>query len=197
MMSSAALKRMSWEEYVEHERHADQKSEFFDGELFAMAGGSASHSLIATNFTREAGNALKPRDCRVHGSDMRVLCPNGLGTYPDASIVCGEPRFQDNRQDTLLNPIVIVEILSPTTEAYDRGKKFQHFQSLPSLQEYVLISQDHVRIDHFARQPRTGQWLLTTYDDQAGQLDLPAVEISLSIAEIYAKVTFERSDDGP
>lgn len=190
-MSSAALKRMSWEEYVEHERHADQKSEFFDGELFAMAGGSANHALVATNFCGEARSELKPKDCRVYGSDMRVLCPNGLGTYPDASIVCGEPQFQGDGQDTLLNPIVIVEVLSPTSEAYDRGKKFEHYQSLPSLQEYVLISQDHVRIDHFARQPQTGQWLLTTYDDPTGLLDLPAVGISLSIAEIYAKVTFE------
>jgi Uma2 family endonuclease len=192
-MSSAALQRLSWEEYVEHERHATQKSEFFDGELFAMAGGSANHSLVATNFTREAGNALKPRDCRVYGSDMRVLCPNGLGTYPDASIVCGEPQFQGDGQDTLLNPVVIAEVLSPTSEAYDRGKKFEHYRSLPSLQEYVLISQDHVRIDHFARQSRTGQWLLTTYDDSAGLLDLPGVDISLGIAEIYAKVTFEQT----
>ena len=194
-MSSAALKRLSWEEYVDHERHADQKSEFFDGELFAMAGGSSNHALVATNFTREAGNALKPRECRVFGSDLRVLCPNGLGTYPDASIVCGEPQYQGDRRETLLNPVVIVEVLSPTTEAYDRGKKFEQYQSLPSLREYVLISQDHVRIDHFARQPQTGQWLLTTYDDPDGTLELPAVDVSLSIAEIYAKVTFETDDE--
>lgn len=193
-MSSAALKRLSWEEYVEHERHATEKSEFFDGELFAMAGGSANHSLVATNFTREAGNALKPRDCRVHGSDMRVLCPNGLGTYPDASIVCGEPQYEGDDEITLLNPLVIIEVLSPTTEAYDRGKKFEHYQTLPSLQEYVLISQDHVRIEHFARRSQFGQWLLTTFSDPDAALQLPAVGISLSIAEIYAKVTFETSD---
>ena len=193
-MSSAALKRLSWEEYVEHERHATGKSEFFDGELFAMAGGSANHSLVATNFCGEARNALKPRDCRVHGSDLRVRCPNGLGTYPDASIVCGEPQYEGDDENTLLNPLVIVEVLSPTTEAYDRGKKFEHYQTLPSLQEYVLISQDHVRIEHFARQSQFGQWLLTTYNDPDGRLELPAVGITLSIAELYAKVKFEEAD---
>ena len=196
-MSSAALKRMCWEEYVERERQATEKSEFFDGELFAMAGGSFNHSLVATNLTREAGNALKGSGCRVNGSDLRILCPSGLGTYPDASIVCGEPQFQGERQETLLNPIVIVEVLSPTTEGYDRGKKFEHYQSLPSLKEYVLISQDHVRVEHFARQEATGKWLLTTLGDIEGSLELPAIGISLSVAEIYAGVTFdETATDG-
>ncbi|MGE0374674.1 MAG: Uma2 family endonuclease [Planctomycetaceae bacterium] len=190
-MSSAALKRISWEEYVELERRAIEKSQFFDGELFAMAGGTFNHSLVATNFTREAGNALKGSGCRVNSSDLRILCPSGLGTYPDASIVCGEPQFQGEKQETLLNPVAIVEVLSPTTEGFDRGKKFEHYQSLRSLQEYVLISQDHVWIDHFARQSQTRKWLLTTYSDLEGRLELPAVNISLSIAEIYAKVMFE------
>jgi Uma2 family endonuclease len=189
-MSSVSFKSLSWKEYVEHERHAAEKSEFFDGELFAMTGGSANHSLIATNFTAEVGNALRQRDCRVYSGGLRILCLTGLGTYPDASIVCGEPQYRDEQQ-TLLNPVVIVEVLSSTTEAYDRGKKFAQYQALPSLQGYVLISQDHVRIDHFARQSRAGQWLLTTFSDPDGTLILPAIEISLSMAEIYAKVTFE------
>ncbi|MBX3437171.1 MAG: Uma2 family endonuclease [Planctomycetaceae bacterium] len=189
-MSSAALKRLSWEQYVEYERDAPEKSEFYDGELFAMAGGSANHCLVATNFTREAGNALKSRNCRVYGSDMRVLCPTGLGTYPDASIVCSEPHYRGDGQDTLVNPVVLVEVLSPTTEAYDRGKRFEHYQSLLSLQEYVLISQDHVRIEHFARQRASGQWLLMTFSDPDGQVELPVVGIALSVAEIYAKVAF-------
>ena len=122
---------------------------------------------------------------------MRILCSTGLGTYPDASIVCGEPEFQGQKQETLLNPVVIVEVLSPTTEACDRGRKFEHYQSIPSLKEYVIISQDHVRIEHFARQQATGQWLLTAMSDPAGSLELPALGASLSIAEIYAGVTFE------
>jgi Uma2 family endonuclease len=193
LMSSAALKRLSWEEYVEQERHAAEKSEFFDGEVFAMAGGSANHSLVTVNFCGEARSALKGSGCRVYGSDMRVLCPTGLGTYPDGSIVCGEPQFQGDRQETLLNPVVIAEVLSPTTEAYDRGRKFKHYQTLPSLKEYVLISQDQIGIDHFARQSQTGQWLLTTFNDRGGALVLPAVDISLSMAEIYAGVTFDES----
>src|SRR5690606_18773767 len=174
-----------------------EKSEFFDGELFAMAGGSYNHSLVGANFIREAGNALKGSGCRVHGSDMRILCPTGLGTYPDASIVCGEPAFQVQQQEALLNPVVIVEVLSPTTEAYDRGKKFEHYQSIPSLKEYVIVSQDHVRVEHFARQQATGQWLLTTMSDPAGLFELPALGVSLSIAEIYAGVTFEPPDSEP
>jgi Uma2 family endonuclease len=191
LMSTAALKRLSWEEYVERERRAVEKSEFYDGELFPMAGGMANHSLVATNFRSEAGIALKSRNCRIYGSDMRVLCPTGLGAYPDASIVCGEPEFQGDKQETLLNPLAIVEVLSSTTERFDRGKKFEHYQSLRSLQEYVLISQDHVWIDHFARQSQTGKWLLTTYSDPESKLELPAVNISVSIAEVYAKVMFE------
>jgi Uma2 family endonuclease len=191
-MSSAALKRLSWDEYVQFERHADEKHEYYDGEVFAMVGGSAWHSLIGGNVIRVVGNALEPKDCQVYTSDMRVLCPSGLGTYPDCSIVCGPPEYLDDaKQDTLLNPIVIFEVLSPTTEAYDRGKKFAHYETLSSLKEYVLLSQDQVRIEHFARRPQAGQWLRTVVNDANGTLELPALGISLSLAQLYAKVTFE------
>lgn len=195
-MSSAALKRLSWDEYVEFERHADEKHEYFDGEIFAMVGGSAWHSLIGGNVIGECREALKPKDCQVYTSDMRVFCPSGLGTYPDCSIVCGPPEYLDDaRKDTLLNPIVIFEVLSPTTEAYDRGKKFAHYETLASLKEYVLLSQDQVRIEHFARQPRAGQWLRTLVDDVVGTLQLPSLDITLSVAGLYAKVTFEPASD--
>jgi Uma2 family endonuclease len=195
-MSSAVLKRQSWDEYVQFERRADEKHEYFDGEVFAMAGGSANHSLVGGNVIRAAGNALASKDCQVFTSDMRVLCPSGLGTYPDCSIVCGPPKYLDQtKKDTLLNPIVIFEVLSPTTEAYDRGKKFAHYETLSSLKEYVLLSQDQVRIEHFARQPQAGQWLRTVVNDAAGMLELPVLGIALSVAQLFAKVTFEPQTD--
>lgn len=136
-MPIAALERPWWEEGVEHERHAAGKSQFFEGEHLGMAGGSANHRLVATNLCGEAGNALKSRNGRVYGSDTRVHCPYGLGTDPDASIVFGEPQFQGEGQETRLNPVVIVEVVPPGTEGDDRGKKFEHDQSLHSLQDYV------------------------------------------------------------
>ena len=196
-MSTSALKRLSLDEYIAHERQATEKSQFFDGELFAMAGGSHNHSLIGSNLVGESRNVLKPRDCQVHGSDMRVVCPSGLGTYPDCLIVCGPPEFADTQNDTLTNPTIIFEVLSPSTESFDRGGKFGHYQSLPSLREYVLVSQDRMRIEHFVRQPQADQWLLTVIEGIDADLVLPTIEIRLSLAEIYAKVSFEESERTP
>ncbi len=193
-MSTSALKRLSWDEYLEHERLATEKSQFFDGEMFAMSGGSLNHSLIGSNLVREVGNALKPRERQAHGSDMRVVCPSGLGTYPDSLIVCGQPEFYDQRVDTLTNPTIIFEVLSPTTELFDRGGKFLSYQSLPSLREYVLVAQDRMRIEHFSRQPKLGQWLLTVIEDSDAELLLPTIDIRLSLNEIYAKVTFDPNE---
>lgn len=125
---------------------------------------------------------------------MRILCPSGLGTYPDCLIVCSQPEFVDSHKDTLTNPTVIFEVLSPSTESFDRGGKFGNYQSLPSLKEYVLVSQDRLRIEHFVRQPQADQWLLTVIEGIDADLVLPSIEIRLSLAEIYAKVSFEESE---
>lgn len=191
-MATGALKRYTAEEYLALERAAETKSEFFDGEIFAMAGASARHNLIVANLIREAGNALKGRSCDVYASDMRVCSPSGLWTYPDVTIVCGKPIFDDDELDILLNPTVLFEVLSRSTEAYDRGRKFRHYGTLESLREYVLVSQEQRWIEHFARQP-DGRWLLTSVSE--GRVELPALDISLAVDEIYDRVTFDDAEE--
>ena len=146
------------EEYLARERRAETKSEYLRGEVFAMAGASRAHNLIASNAAGELRQQLRDRPCEVYPSDMRVkVSPSGLYTYPDVTVVCGEPQFEDAEVDTLLNPKVLVEVLSPSTADYDRGGKFTHYRRLPSLQEYVLISQDRPLVEHYvARLPRSG-----------------------------------------
>jgi Uma2 family endonuclease len=141
-MSAAVKTRYTREEYLALERKSPIKHEYHDGEMFAMAGVSRAHSLIAGNLFRVVSTQLVDRPCEVHINDIRVLVsPTGLYTYPDIVTVCGEARFEDSEVDTLLNPNAIVEVLSASTEAYDRGKKFAHYRRLESLQEYVMVAQ--------------------------------------------------------
>jgi Uma2 family endonuclease len=119
---------------------------------------------------------------------MRVELPTGLHTYPDVSVVCEPPQFTDGHRDTLLNPLLVCEVLSPSTEAYDRGRKFAHYRSCPTLREYLLISQDHVLVEHFARQRESGQWVLTALDSMDAVLELPCVNCRVALRDIYAKV---------
>ena len=142
-MSAIPKPSLTPQEYLARERRATEKSEYYRGEIFAMAGASFEHSLIKDNLARESGNQLKDKPCRVITSDLRIkVNATGLYTYPDAVIVCDEPKFEDAQVDTLLNPRVIVEVLSDSTEKYDRGGKFAHYRQIPSLQEYVLVAQD-------------------------------------------------------
>jgi Uma2 family endonuclease len=189
-MSTAAIRRLSVDEYLAIERDSEVKHEYFDGELFAMAGATEQHNLIVASLIREIGNQLKSRRCRVYPSDMRVVCPTGLRTYPDVSVVCGEPRFEGERRETLLNPLSIIEVLSPSTEAYDRGRKFRHYQTIESLSEYVLVAQDRPQVDHFVRQ-KSGQWLLTTVADLSASVVLTAIGCTEPLTEIYADVAFQ------
>ena len=138
------------EQYLEIERKAERKSEYWNGEMFAMAGATAPHNLVASNTSSLAHAQLRSKPCRVYQSDMRVrVLATGLNTYPDVVIVCGEQRFLDGHQDTLLNPKVIVEVLSPSTEAYDRGLKFAHYRQIESLDPYLLLSQDRMQAELF------------------------------------------------
>src|SRR3954469_2694994 len=139
--------RVSEAEYLQTERQLETKNEFFDGEIFAMAGGTSAHSLIATNLAMALGSRLKGSGCLTYNSDLRLKVEaTGLFTYPDISVVCGGARFLDEQEDTLLNPSVVVEVLSDSTEAYDRGKKFEHYRQIASCQEYLLVSQKEPRI---------------------------------------------------
>lgn len=194
---STALKRLSVTDYLTFERASDTKHEFFDGEVFAMAGASEPHNLIAGNLIGELRNALRQSPCRVYPSDMRVVLPTGLRTYPDVVVVCDKPQFEDDRHDTLLNPLVIFEVLSPSTELYDRTRKFAHYRTCPSLREYVLVSQDQSLVEHFARQPETGQWLLTAHDSLDADLELPALQIRIPLREVFAKVEFPAEEPLP
>ena len=192
---STALKRITPQEYLIRERQASIKSEFYQGEIFAMGGGSANHSLIAANFVGEARNSLKGRPCAVFNSDLRVQVQStGLYTYPDATIVCGELLFDDDHRDTLLNPTVIVEVLSDSTEKYDRGKKSNHYRQITSLKELILIAQDRSHVERFTRQPN-GDWLFHEQKELFAEFELKSLDISVAMSELYRGVRFEPIED--
>jgi Uma2 family endonuclease len=187
-MSSQTQKHYTPEEYLALERRAECKSEYYAGEIFAMAGASRWHNLIVTNVLRELSLQLKGCPCTTYPSDMRVkVSPIGLYTYPDVTVVCGEAQFEDNQQDTLLNPTLIVEVLSESTEAYDRGGKFAHYRKLPSLMEYILITQTKPHIEQYVRQP-DNRWLLAEADSLSDAVHLPSIDCHLALAEVYDKV---------
>ncbi len=178
-------------EYLAFERTQEYKSEYWAGQVLAMAGASERHNLIETNVIIALGSQLRGKSCKVYPSDMRVKVPaTGLYTYPDVTVMCGKAQFEDIDRDTLLNPTVIVEILSKSTENYDRGKKFQNYRTLESLTEYVLIAQDAVHIEHYIRQP-DNQWLLSEAKDLSAVVDLPTIQCTLALIDVYDKVDIE------
>ncbi|HET6425661.1 MAG TPA: Uma2 family endonuclease [Planctomycetaceae bacterium] len=187
-MSAVSLPFVSQAEYLERERSAPTKSEYFRGEIFLMAGGSEAHNLISLNIGTALNNALADRPCRVYPSDQRYACPTGLITYPDVSVVCGEREYLDDRHDTLLNPLVLVEVLSASTEGYDRGKKFEHYRTISSLREYILVAPDSATVERFVRESTTGKWTLSEYHGFDAVLMIDALECSLGLREIYRKV---------
>jgi Uma2 family endonuclease len=176
------------EQYLEIERKAEFKSEYYQGEMFAMAGAKEAHNLLVANLIRELGQQLRSRPCRVYPSDMRVrVSATGLYTYPDVVVVRGEPRFLDEQQDTLLNPSLVVEVLSPSTEAYDRGRKSEHYRLIESLGEYLLVASDRLSADLYTRQP-DGRWLLASAGRLEDSLDLESAGCRLALADLYEKV---------
>ncbi len=187
-MSTQPKTLLTPEQYLEIERAAGHKSEFHHGEMFAMAGAPEAHNLVVTNVVRELANQFRPRPCRVYSSEMRVrVSVTGLSTYPDVVAVCGEPQFTDHQRDTLLNPVLLVEALSPSTEAYDRGRKFEHYKTIDSLREYLLLATDRVHGDLYTRQA-DGRWLLTSASTMKESLTLESVDAHLLIADVYEKV---------
>ncbi len=178
------------EEYLAFERSSEFKSEYLNGQIYAMAGGSPEHSAITVNVTVELGLQLRTKPCQALSSDMKVrTTPTGLFAYPDLSIVCGEPQFHDQVRDVLINPTVIIEVLSPSTEAYDRGKKFFQYRHIESLADYILIEQDEARIDHYVRQV-DNRWLLSTASGLESQLYIASIDCTLHLSEVYARITF-------
>lgn len=187
-------KRYTAEEYLELERQAEYKSEFVDGEIFAFAGASESHNLIATNCTGELRQQLKGKPCKLYSSDMRVqLAESRRYTYPDVLVTCGDAEFVDEKRDTLTNPTLITEILSPSTEGYDRGKKFESYRQLSSLQTYMIISQDKPLVEVFERQ-EDESWRFNAYRGLNASVPLPTLGCNLSLREVYDRIDFEAEE---
>ena len=177
------------QEYLALERKADFKSEYYKGEVFAFAGASLRHNRITANVLASLHGQLRSGPCSAFSSDMRIAIPQTPHyTYADVVVVCGDSELDDNVKDNLLNPIIVVEVLSPATESYDRGKKFESYQRIVSLAEYVLVSQDRPRVEQFFRQP-DHRWLYSEISD-AGVIQLTSVGCELSLQDIYEKVKF-------
>jgi Uma2 family endonuclease len=184
-------------EYLTFERQSDVKHEYFRGEIFAMSGASQKHVTIFMNMSHLLVGQLKGRSCRTFGADMRVkVSPTGLFTYPDLVVVCGRPRFEDKELDTLLNPSVIIEILSKSTEAYDRGEKFAQYRTLDTLTDYLLVSQDKPRIERYVRQA-DGGWLLTESSGLDAVMPIASIQCQLPLAEVYDRVEFDEAQPAP
>jgi Uma2 family endonuclease len=189
-MSTAPKTYLTAADYLRIERAAEGKSEFYRGEMFAMAGASREHNLIVMNVGASLQTQLRNSDCEVYPSDMRVnVSPTGLYTYPDVSVACENPEFEDARGDTLLNPRVLVEVLSEATEAYDRGPKFEQYRQLASLRDYLLIAQDRVHVEHFELQS-SGSWLLREYNALTDVVQLASLDCHTLLSDIYLKVDF-------
>lgn len=191
-MSAVPMRLHRWTEaeYLAFERVSDAKHEYYDGQIYDMVGASYKHNLIAANAHFALRTALSERRCIVLQSDQRVKLERAY-VYPDVVVVCGEPQLAD--QDTLLNPTVIVEVLSPATEAHDRGVKWQRYQSLESLQDCLLIAQDAPKVDHFARHGAQ-QWLLTVHEGLTSVVRLLGMNVQLPLAALYANVTFSEPE---
>jgi Uma2 family endonuclease len=189
-MSSALQRRYSPAEYLALERQAAQRSEYIDGAIYAMAGGTARHALICDNLLERIKARLRGSDCRPVSSSLRIkIEATSNYTYPDLSIVCGQWQFEDSTNDCLLNPRLIIEVLSPSTERHDRGWKFRNYQLIPSFEEYVLVSQEEPRIERFSRQGDVG-WLMTAVSGLESTIRLESVHCDLPLSEIYEDVAF-------
>lgn len=187
MSAVLAPQTYSPEEYLALERAAPYKNEFHEGRIYAMTGASRKHNLIAVNIARELSTQLKGRPCEAYIADMRVKVAEARNYYyPDVVVVCGTPTLEDDHHDTLLNPTLLIEVLSPSTEGYDRGAKFANYRKIASLQEYLLVEQDRAHIEHYQRQD--GAWLLTEAEGLDATMALASIGCTLALGEVYDKV---------
>ena len=188
MASAVAQTYLTPEEYLAFERKATMKHEYVNGQIIAMSGASFAHTFITANTANQLYNQLIDSECRVVTSDMRVKAIQTESFfYPDVVVVCGEPLAEDDVFDTLLNPTVIVEVLSPSTEAYDRGEKFEHYQQIASLKEYILISQDKIDVEHYYRRQET-KWLRAELPGPEAVLSLSSIDCELRLQDVYRRV---------
>jgi Uma2 family endonuclease len=188
-VASSPITKVTAEEYLALDRAAEFRSELLDGEMIAMSGGSMRHSGLKTNLAGEIHAALLGTSCQAFNSDLRVRVSSRMFTYPDLTIVCGKPLSADERQDVLLNPTVIVEVLSPSTEPYDRGVKFQYYRAIETLRDYILVAQDRISIEQFTPgEPHT--WTLREYQTASETLLIESIGVSLPLAAIYNRIEF-------
>jgi Uma2 family endonuclease len=187
--------RYTVEEYLAFERAGADKHEYVDGKIYALAGSSEAHNLIISNVITLLNTQLRRRPCKVYPSDMRLRIPQTRRyVYPDISVVCGTALFDDQENDILLNPVVLFEVLSESTEMKDRGWKFHQYQKIENLQEYILIAQNCMQVEHFVNQG-AGYWLFTTYTASDSNLALKAIDCTLALADVYDKVNLSTQEE--
>lgn len=189
-MTTHTVTYVTPEEYLAAERLSETRSEYLDGGVFPMRGGSLNHNLITVNLVAELNTQLRTRPCHVLGMDLKVRMPDSRKFfYPDVVVVCGGPRFHDERKDIILNPVLVIEVLSPSTEAFDRGAKFQAYRTIESLKEYLLVSQEAPLVEQYVSGD-DGKWTLTTAAGLESSLALPSIECTLNLGAVYNKVDF-------
>ena len=194
-MSRPAEQFMTAADYLTTERQSQTKSEYLNGRIYAMSGASRNHNRITLNLGAMLRTRLRGKPCEPFISDLRVkVSPTGLYTYPDVVVVCGEPRFEDEQIDTLLNPQVIIEVLSESTEKYDRGDKFTHYRALESMSDYLLVAQNQPCIESFHRQA-DGSWIYSVAQGLEAQIDIAAIGCALRLEEVYERVVFAEAAD--
>jgi Uma2 family endonuclease len=186
-MASEPKHRLTVQDYLVLERRAGTRSEYLDGEMYAMAGASHEHNVIVTNVVAALRPQLRGKGCTLYANDMRVRTPTDFLAYPDVIVLCGEKRFDDPRRDTVLNPTVIFEVLSESTQEYDRGTKLAHYREIPALAEVLLIAQDRPHVEHYLRQA-ADRWLLTEIHDRQHILDLSSVGCKLALVDVCEEV---------
>jgi Uma2 family endonuclease len=188
-VASNPVSKLTEEQYLALDRAAEFRSEFIDGEMFAMSGGTNRHGRIQRNLLVELDLALREGACEPFGSHSRVRVSSRAYLYPDVSVVCGGPQAVDDEDDILVNPVAIFEVLSPSTEKYDRGLKFQLYRTIDSLKEYILINQDQILVERFTRQ-LDGTWSLHDYQGSGEELKIDAIEVAFPLHRIYDRVSF-------
>jgi Uma2 family endonuclease len=187
-MTAEPQHKWTVDEYLAFEEESEIRHELYDGEIFAMSGASPRHNQISWNVVGALAPQIRRGPCRGFAADMRVKIPTtGLYTYPDAGVICGDPQYTDEQPRSLLNPTMIVEILSATSQDFDRGRKFAHYRTIPSLQIYLVVDQGAVHVERYTRQP-DGQWILYETDDVTETVELPAIGASLALSDVYERV---------
>jgi Uma2 family endonuclease len=190
-MSTQTITPLTVEQYLAIERAAEFRSEYLNGEVFAMAGGGVNHGLIATEVISRINEQLRGKPCAVAGSDVRLFCrPANVLTYPDAFVFCAPRRYLDGEKDTLVDATVIIEVLSPSTQNYDRGEKFRFYRGLPSFREYLLLAQDAIRAEHHVRQD-DGSWVFRELNGPEAAVELKSIGCRLQLGTLYERAEFD------